>query len=73
MDDEGAGGVEEVAAAGNAFLRGADDLGRLDVEAEGEAGDGAVVGDGDRAAEWLGEGAGVDEVAEVALDRALVG
>ena len=57
MDHELVGGGDEVAAAGNPFLAGADDLGRADVEAEGEAGDGAVVGDGDLAAEGL-EGAG---------------
>ncbi len=73
MDHEGAGGVEEVAGAAGVLLAGADDLGRLHVEAEGEARDRAVVGDGDRAAEGLGEGAGVGEVGEVALDRALVG
>ena len=56
VDHEVAGGGDEVAAARAPFLAGADDLGRAHVEAEGEAGDGAVVGDGDLAAERL-EGA----------------
>ena len=54
------------------LLGGADDAARVDVEVEGEPGDGAVVGDRDRAAERL-EGARVGEVAEVALDPRLVG
>ena len=72
MDHELVRRGDEVAAVGDVFLAGADDLGRLDVEAEGEAGDRAVVGYRDLAAERL-EGAGVDQVGEVALDPRLVG
>src|SRR5665811_1072430 len=72
VDYEGAGRVEEVAAAGLALLGGADDARGPQVEVEGEAGDGAVVENRDRQAERL-EGSRVGEVAEVGLDLALVG
>src|SRR6188472_34935 len=50
VDDEGIGRVEEVAAAWDSLLGGADDLGWLHFKAEGETGDGPMVGDGDRTA-----------------------